>query len=264
MVTDQMETPFLHLLQRCIGLAIGGVDIGIEQVAARLGQAAANLAALVLAVSVADILDHGDFCACLVAHLSTADGFFQAHAAKLGNGTGLRGTAALAVGTGDNHAVGALGGLNSGLHVGSPALGIHIAVTTGVGIAGGEGTTVGILDRDSHRANLSKALDVAVDLHRGAATVLAIDDDGQLGGVADTLSCVDVLLPVIHTGGDAVHSIFQFAAADQHGIMADQLGAASRQAVIDTGCPDEFAFFEKFTDRMFCGRKNSPFFSSFL
>ena len=252
MVADQVEAPFLHLLQRSIGLAIGGVDIGIEQVAPRLGQAAADLAALVLAVSMADVLDHGNLSACLIAHLGTADGFFQAHTAKLGNSTGLGCTATLAIGTGDNHAVGAFGGLNGSLDVGSPALGIHIAVAAGVGVAGGESTAVGILDGDSHRTDLGQPLDVAVDLHRGAAAVLAIDDDGQLGGVADTLSGVDVLLPVIHTGGDAVHGILQFAAADQHGIVADQLGAAGRQAIIDTGCPNEFAFFEKFTDRMFC------------
>ena len=205
-----------------------------------------NASALILASGMADILDHRDRCTGFCTQLCAQDGLIKAQRKRVGgNCTGLGCTAALAVGTGNDHAVRALYSIHCGCHVGGPQFTVHIAAAVAVAVIDHETAAHGVLNRDCHGTYFSQTLAVAVNLHGRAAAIFTIHDDRQRGRIADTLGRPDVLFPVGKARRDAIHGKFQFAAADQAGIMADQFRNTGGNAVINTGRPDKFASLQQ-------------------
>ena len=153
----------------------------------------------------ADVLDHGNLRAGLYAELCTADGLVEAEAVLVASdGAGLGCTAALAVGAGDDHAVRALHRVNRRRDIRRPQLRVHVAAVMAVVVVAVEAVGVGVLNRDGHRAGLGQTLAVAIDLHRRAAAVFAVDDQGQIRGVGNPLRDHDELFPVEQARGNAV------------------------------------------------------------
>ena len=165
--------------------------------------------ALFFTASMADILDHGNFCSCFHPHLRTKNRFFQSQAEWIvSDRPRLCGTTALAVRTGNNHAVGSFNRIYRGMNISGPKLSIHIPTAMSIKIVNRYRTGKCILNRDCHGSGLRQALAVAIDRQWCSTAVFSIHDDRKCRRTGNTLRSPDILFPIVQPGRNTIHGKF--------------------------------------------------------